>query len=123
MITDSAIDTAAYRTRIRLEAMLNLVEAHEDKAPGEVAIRTVPQPLCAGVDLDWICDKGGGAISKTSRIHLYQAQINICEACQLKHDCLEGALHRKEEYGIWGGTMPKERRQIRKRRQLLGGRK
>jgi Transcription factor WhiB len=118
---EAEIDQAAYRTRIRLESMLKVVEAHEGKALGEVATKTVPQPLCRSVDLDWICDKSGGAISKTSRTHLYEVQIDICGACQLKHDCLEGAIQRKEEYGIWGAKMPKERTAIRKRRGSYSG--
>ena len=37
----------------------------------------------------------------------------ICAVCPIKSECLDYALT-YEEYGIWGGATPSERRQIRK---------
>ena len=116
MFDIGTVDTEAYQLRVRLEKMLDVVEAHEGKALGEVATGTVPHPLCENVDLDWICDTKGGAITKSSRTHLYKRQIAICESCQLKDDCLETAMSTNEKYGIWGGKMPNERAEMRKRR-------
>ncbi len=117
MNIDTEIDTAAYRTRVRLESMLDVVEAWEGRSAGEVRPLTVPQPLCLSVDLDWICDSQGQPITKSTRNHLYADQITICESCRLQTECLETAMQRPEPYGIWGGKMPAERAALRKRRK------
>ncbi|MHB1864689.1 MAG: WhiB family transcriptional regulator [Candidatus Saccharimonadales bacterium] len=36
----------------------------------------------------------------------------LCAECPVKKPCLEQALRIKDEYGIWGGTDPKERKRI-----------
>ena len=41
----------------------------------------------------------------------------ICDTCPVINECLEFALQIKEDYGIWGGTTPEERKLIRRRRQ------
>ncbi|WP_407842096.1 WhiB family transcriptional regulator (plasmid) [Streptomyces sp. DSM 116496] len=38
----------------------------------------------------------------------------ICRACPLRAACLEGALERGEEYGVWGGTDEDERRLMKR---------
>ena len=111
-----SIDTEAYKLRGTLEHMLDVVEAHEGKGLGEVTTQTVPRPLCVDIGLDWICDRFGGAISKSSKSQPYQSQIALCQSCLLQEDCLEGAMERNENFGIWGGLMPKERARLRKQR-------
>jgi WhiB family redox-sensing transcriptional regulator len=39
----------------------------------------------------------------------------ICAECPVEPDCLQYALTAKEDYGVWGGTTPRERRQMRRR--------
>lgn len=42
----------------------------------------------------------------------------VCELCDVQHDCLEWALHRREKNGVWGGASERDRRRIiRKRRR------
>ena len=42
---------------------------------------------------------------------------NLCNDCAVKIECLEFALGNEEEYGIWGGMTPRERRaHLRKNR-------
>lgn len=36
----------------------------------------------------------------------------ICATCPVKADCLETALKNNEEYGIFGGTTPNERKTL-----------
>ena len=38
----------------------------------------------------------------------YKAKA-ICANCPVSNDCLEDALSRNEEFGIWGGLNPQER--------------
>lgn len=43
-----------------------------------------------------------------------------CQTCPIVADCLEYAIAAREDYGIWGGTTPVERKTLRK--VLLGER-
>lgn len=38
-----------------------------------------------------------------------------CKSCPIRDLCLEYAVVAKEEHGIWGGTSPRERQQLRSR--------
>lgn len=40
---------------------------------------------------------------------------SVCEQCPVKDECLEFAIVTNQSLGIWGGTTPNERRQIRRR--------
>lgn len=42
----------------------------------------------------------------------------ICSGCPVKSDCLEHAL-RFEHHGFWGGTSPHERRELRKKLNIV----
>lgn len=53
----------------------------------------------------------------------------ICQLCPVRESCLRFALAAREEYGVWGGTTPQERRRIlapkidkgtRRRRRAVG---
>ncbi|MGN9842938.1 WhiB family transcriptional regulator [Nonomuraea sp. H19] len=41
----------------------------------------------------------------------------ICQACPVQAACLDWALRTGEPDGMWGGTTPEERRQLRARYQ------
>lgn len=36
----------------------------------------------------------------------------VCGRCEVRAECLEYALQRREPYGVWGGTTPHERRKL-----------
>ncbi len=36
--------------------------------------------------------------------------VRICNGCTLREECLAGALHRSEGFGIWGGRTEDERK-------------
>lgn len=36
----------------------------------------------------------------------------VCAGCPVRVECLEHALEAQEEYGVWGGTTPAERRRM-----------
>jgi WhiB family redox-sensing transcriptional regulator len=42
----------------------------------------------------------------------------VCSKCEVKTKCLEYALNNKEQFGIWGGTSERERRKLRRERNL-----
>lgn len=39
----------------------------------------------------------------------------ICKQCEVQKECLAWAITNGEEYGVWGGLTPKERRSLRER--------
>lgn len=40
----------------------------------------------------------------------------ICARCPVRAECLEYALDADEEFGIWGGLDPRERRNLKRKR-------
>jgi len=50
----------------------------------------------------------------------YKIAKTLCADCPIRLECLEYALAADEEYGVWGGLSPVERRQL-KRNKLKGG--
>ncbi len=41
----------------------------------------------------------------------------VCQGCAIRAACLEEALARNEQWGVWGGKSVNERRAIRKARR------
>jgi hypothetical protein len=39
-------------------------------------------------------------------------RTKVCGPCPIRQQCLDYAISNREEYGIWGGTLPGERRKI-----------
>ena len=39
--------------------------------------------------------------------------LAVCEPCPVRRECLAHALAH-ESFGVWGGTTPKERRELRR---------
>jgi WhiB family redox-sensing transcriptional regulator len=61
-------------------------------------------------------------------VRVYQQAKAICAVCPLITECLEQALTTKVQtadgyeifvLGVWGGTTEKERREIRKKRNIV----
>ncbi len=64
---------------------------------------------CAEVDPELFFPTKGGSPRPAKR---------ICAACESQAQCLEWALDHHEEFGIWGGTSPAERRLRRRRHRV-----
>ncbi|MET9535564.1 WhiB family transcriptional regulator [Streptomyces sp. NPDC006649] len=69
------------------------------------AAGTRPRPACAGKDPELFFAHG------LSAPRIAHAK-GICASCPLMASCLEGALERGEEYGVWGGLTEDERREL-----------
>jgi WhiB family redox-sensing transcriptional regulator len=48
---------------------------------------------------------------------------SICRECTVQDQCLEFAIVSSEKFGIWGGMSERERRKIRKERQIAARRR
>ena len=75
----------------------------------------VEDALCAQVDPELFFPKVVGP-SYTPAANLAKA---ICAECPIKLECLQHALETEEDYGIWGGTTPKERQALQRHRKLV----
>ena len=45
----------------------------------------------------------------------------VCARCPVQRECLDDALEADDRYGIWGGLLPHEREDIRRRRGMTRG--
>jgi WhiB family transcriptional regulator, redox-sensing transcriptional regulator len=57
-----------------------------------------------------------------SDIYVDPIAVAICGACPVCEECLEYSLVNNEEYGIWAGTSPYQRRRIKSMRRRGGDR-
>lgn len=64
---------------------------------------------CKGADPDLFFPERG-ASTRTAK--------SICRECSVRAECLEFAIVSSEKFGIWGGLSERERRKIRKQRQI-----
>lgn len=69
---------------------------------------------CAGADPDLFFPERG-ASTRTAK--------SICRDCQVRDECLEFAIVSSEKFGIWGMMSERERRKIRKERQIAARRR
>ena len=64
---------------------------------------------CRGADPDLFFPERG-ASTRTAK--------SICRECTVRLECLEFAIVSSEKFGIWGGLSERERRRIRRERQI-----
>ena len=69
---------------------------------------------CRGADPDLFFPERG-ASTRTAK--------SICRECSVREECLEFAIVSSEKFGIWGGLSERERRKIRKQRQIAAQRR
>ena len=67
-------------------------------------------PLCAQTDQSFFFpDKSDNSDAAIAR--------SICALCMHKQECLDWAIATNEEFGIWGGASPRQRRRIKEKRK------
>jgi WhiB family redox-sensing transcriptional regulator len=69
---------------------------------------------CKGANADLFFPERG-ASTRTAK--------GICRECQVRVECLEFAITTGEKFGIWGGMSERERRRVRKERQIAAERR
>ncbi|MEU9189492.1 WhiB family transcriptional regulator [Streptomyces sp. NPDC048484] len=70
-----------------------------------------PRALCANEDPELFFP-----IGDTGPALLQEDEAKaVCRRCPLMESCLQGALERNENYGVFGGLSAKERRSLKRR--------
>lgn len=64
---------------------------------------------CRGADADLFFPERGASTRKAK---------SICGACEVRGECLDYAIEMGEKFGIWGGLSERERRRVRRERQI-----
>ena len=64
---------------------------------------------CRGADADLFFPERGASTRKAKA---------ICNACDVKEECLDCAIVQGEKFGIWGGMSERERRRVRRQRTV-----
>ena len=64
---------------------------------------------CRGADADLFFPERGASTRKAK---------SICGACEVRGECLDYAIEMGEKFGIWGGLSERERRRVRRERQV-----
>lgn len=85
------------------------------------------EALTNGRDLSW----QDGANCKGANADLFfpergastRTAKSICRECTVREACLEFAIATGEKFGIWGGMSERERRKVRKDRQIAAQRR
>lgn len=77
----------------------------------------VEHAQCAGTDTKIFFQldaPGKGGRSSVTTVQATALAVSICNACEVREECLEYALDTNQLFGIWGGKTAKERGRIRK---------
>lgn len=83
----------------------------EALAMGELAWQDYAN--CRGADADLFFPERGASTRKAK---------SICGECQVQDQCLDFAIEVGEKFGIWGGMSERERRRVRRERQVAARR-
>ncbi|MFB7453497.1 WhiB family transcriptional regulator [Streptomyces sp. NPDC056194] len=81
-------------------------------APTSTAAPERSRPACAGQDPDIFFPDGDLGPTHPQITEAKQ----ICARCPLLQSCLQDALERGEEHGVWGGLSTNERHELKARR-------
>ena len=82
----------------------------------EAIVIDASEALCAEIDPEiWFPSTENGRVQSSYEAAGYAK--SVCARCPLALACLTTALHNKEEYGIWGGATPNERKKLKTRAQ------
>ena len=111
-MTDTYVDPTTYAVIPRQWKVIDHPEA------GKVVAAMLPYPgalpedrACAG-NPDFTDEKAMRSSIKRTEL------ANICAGCSVRTACEEYAIAH-EDFGMWAGTLPQDRRYIRKRRRQL----
>lgn len=78
------------------------------------------QAACADLPKAVFFDYNEGNIAPRNRKGYKEMALNACSSCPVRQQCYEFAVCNNEQYGIWAGTFPKERKALHKEYSKTG---
>lgn len=82
------------------------------------------QAACLGKPTDhWFPEVNSQSRRTKSAIAVENRAKRICAMCPVRRECLTDAVKRREEFGIWGGTVPGDRKNVAHNAQCEPGTK
>ena len=83
--------------------------------------------LTVGAEMEWQdeanCKGANADLFFPERGASTRSAKAICRECQVRPECLEFAIVTGEKFGIWGGMSERERRRVRRDRQIAATRR
>jgi len=64
---------------------------------------------------DAVCDAAGADLWFADDRRDQEFAAGLCRICPARLPCLAHALDNGERYGVWGGTTPAQRKQLRRK--------
>lgn len=119
---DVFIDNQMLRTTMPLGPQPESELQQYKRAVREQALGIQPEAQVAAGKQDWQeysnCLGANPDVFFPDRGTPLKAAKAICNDCVVQEDCLEYALENGEKFGVWGGTSERQRRSIRKARNI-----
>ena len=81
----------------------------------DAAIIAVGEVPCASAPDVFFPDYADAPLLYTS---FTNSAKRLCQECPIISECLSYALEAREEYGVWGGTSPADRKAMLRRERL-----
>lgn len=95
---------------MKMRASIAVVRSHA-YAPVSTEAPDQPRPACVEEDPELFFPIGD---TGPALLQIEEAKA-VCRRCPLIERCLEGALDRGEDAGVWGGLSEKELRSLKRR--------
>lgn len=67
---------------------------------------------CVGLALAMFPEQGNGSTEQV--LTEFKRARRVCDNCTVQIECLRFALENDEQYGMWGGTTPRQRRALKR---------
>ncbi|MET8168851.1 WhiB family transcriptional regulator [Streptomyces sp. NPDC005329] len=95
---------------MKMRVSVAVVRSHA-YAPVSTDALIRPRPACVDEDPELFFPIGD---TGPALLQIEEAKA-VCRRCPLIESCLQGALERDEDAGVWGGLSEKERRSLKRR--------
>lgn len=122
---NGVLQTAINRLNVTVASAIEAQKPAKPKARVATASNTGRTALReeTGSDEDWmalaLCNDRNRSIFFPNEGGGVEIAKRICQECVVKVPCLEYALQKRIDHGVWGGTSERERRRIFTRRRLV----
>ena len=108
-VSDTDLASAATTLAASLESLLDVLGERDWGSRKSEQPRS-PRALCQSAELDFLTYQDSPISERTKDRGQFRRHLIVCECCLLRETCLELAIIGVERWGIWGGTLPRDRK-------------